>query len=266
LKAGSQEARVATTEKANKAAERLARTTGDSYRTVIDHTVALQERNAKFWQGMIYGVVREVRGQAESNRAVTQELVERAEGQRDAFRTLIEESVDAYVELIYAPLVYYRRGLRLVESGVNGGFPIPGYDELNVAEISQRLDGLTAAQIREVREYEKRNKNRETLIEQLDRKRKAASAEAEAANGSTMTAGGIPGSLRLSTSSPGYLRRSFRWPFFFFMVPRRWSERPSAFFARSPLRAPAASFTRPLALSIAPSCLSSRPVVRLLPI
>jgi hypothetical protein len=176
LKAGSQEARVATTEKANKAAERLARTTGDSYRTVIDHTVALQERNAKFWQGMIYGVVREVRGQAESNRAVTQELVERAEGQRDAFRTLIEESVDAYVELIYAPLVYYRRGLRLVESGVNGGFPIPGYDELNVAEISQRLDGLTAAQIREVREYEKRNKNRETLIEQLDRKLKAASA------------------------------------------------------------------------------------------
>jgi hypothetical protein len=176
LKAGSQEARVATTEKANKAAERLARTTGNSYRTVIDHTVALQERNAKFWQGMIYGVVREVRGQAESNRAVTQELVERAEGQRDAFRTLIEESVDAYVELIYAPLVYYRRGLRLVESGVNGGFPIPGYDELNVAEISQRLDGLTAAQIREVREYEKRNKNRETLIEQLDRKLKAASA------------------------------------------------------------------------------------------
>jgi hypothetical protein len=176
LKAGSQEARVATTEKANKAAERLARTTGDSYRTVIDHTVALQERNAKFWQGMIYGVVREVRGQAESNRAVTQELVERAEGQRDAFRTLIEESVDAYVELIYAPLVYYRRGLRLVESGVNGRFPIPGYDELNVAEISQRLDGLTAAQIREVREYEKRNKNRETLIEQLDRKLKAASA------------------------------------------------------------------------------------------
>ena len=51
-----------------------------------------------------------------------------------------------------------------------------GYDELNVAEISERLDGLTAAQVREVREYEKRNKNRDTLIEQLDRKLKAASA------------------------------------------------------------------------------------------
>jgi hypothetical protein len=171
---------MATMEKANKAAEQLAKTTGDAYRTVIDHTVALQERNAKFWQGTFEGVVREVRGQAESNRAMTQELVERAERQRDAFRTLVEESVEAYTDLAYAPLAYYRQGLRLVENGVNGvnggGFPIAGYDELNVGEISGRLEGLTAAELREVREYEKRNKDRETLIEQIDRKLRAASA------------------------------------------------------------------------------------------
>jgi hypothetical protein len=168
---------MATMEKANKAAEQLAKTTGDSYKTVVDHTVALQERNVKFWQEAFDGAVREIRGQAESNRALTQELVERAERQRDAFRTLLDESVDAYMDLVYAPFAYYRQGLRLVETGVNGGgFPIPGYDELNVGEISEWLDGLTAAQIREVREYEKRNKNRETLIEQIDRKLKAVSA------------------------------------------------------------------------------------------
>jgi hypothetical protein len=168
---------MATMEKTNRAAEQLAKTTGDSYKTVVDHTVAQQERNVKFWREALDGAVREVRGQAESNRALTQELVERAERQRDAFRTLLDESVDAYVDLVYAPFAYYRQGLRLVETGVNGGgFPIPGYEELNVGEISERLDGLTAAQIREVREYEKRNKNRETLIEQLDRKLKAVSA------------------------------------------------------------------------------------------
>jgi hypothetical protein len=167
---------VATMEKTNRAAEQLAKTTGDSYKTVVDHTVALQERNLKFWQEAFSGVVREIRGQAESNRALTQELVERAEKQRGAFRTLLEESVDGYVDLVYAPFAYYRRGLQLVEAGGNGGFPILGYDELNVGEISGRLDGLAAAQIREVREYEKRNKNRETLIEQLDRRLKAASA------------------------------------------------------------------------------------------
>jgi hypothetical protein len=78
---------------------------------------------------------------------------------------------------VYAPFAYYRQGLRLIEAEVSrGGFPIPNYDELNVEEVTKVLDGLTAAEIREVREYEKRNKNRETLIEQLDRKLKAASA------------------------------------------------------------------------------------------
>jgi hypothetical protein len=168
---------VATMEKANKAAEQLAKTTGDSYKTVVDHTVALQERNVKFLQGVFEGTVREIRSQTESNWKVAQELVERAERQRDAFQTLVEESVDAYVDLAYTPFAYYRQGLRLVENEViEGGFPIAGYDELNVEEIKNRLDGLTAAQIREIREYEKRNKNRETLIEQFDRRLKAASA------------------------------------------------------------------------------------------
>ena len=168
---------MATMEKVNKATEQLAKTTGDSYKTVIDHTVALQERNVRFLQGVFEGTVREIRSQAESNQEVVGELVERVERQRDAFQTLLEESVDAYMDLAYVPFAYYRQGLRLVENEViGGGFPIAGYDELNVEEIKGRLDGLTAAQIREIREYEKRNKNRETLIEQFDRKLKAASA------------------------------------------------------------------------------------------
>ena len=168
---------MATMEKANRAAEQLARTTGDSYKTAIDHTVALQERNVRFAQGLVDDAIKELRHQAETNRGVVEELAERVEKQREAFRTLFEESVDAYMDLAYAPLAYYRQGLRLVEAQVTGGgFPIPNYDELNVEEVKDRLDDLTAVQIREVREYEKRNKNRETLIEHFDRKLKAASA------------------------------------------------------------------------------------------
>jgi hypothetical protein len=47
------------------------------------------------------------------------------------------------------------------------------YDELTVDEISERLEGLSADQLKEVREFEKHNKNRETLIEQIDRKIRA---------------------------------------------------------------------------------------------
>jgi len=57
-----------------------------------------------------------------------------------------------------------------LRTAVSGALQTADYDELSVAEISKRLDGLTTEQLRKVREYEKQNKNRETLIEQIDRK------------------------------------------------------------------------------------------------
>ena len=161
----------------NRTVERLAKTSADSYKMVFDHVVAQQERNARFAQGVLDDAARELRHQADGNRSVVGELVERAEVQRDAYRTLAGEWVGAYTDLLYAPFAYYRQGLHLVENQVDEAtFPIAGYDEMNVKEIGERLDGLTAAEIRTVREYEKRNKNRETLIEQFDRKLRAASA------------------------------------------------------------------------------------------
>ena len=55
-------------------------------------------------------------------------------------------------------------------------FPVPNYDELNDKEISERPDGLSPVEIRTIGdEDEKRNKNRQTLIERIERKLKAAS-------------------------------------------------------------------------------------------
>ena len=45
-------------------------------------------------------------------------------------------------------------------------------------------------------------------------------------------------------------------PFFSLAVPLVWSARPSAFLSLLPVREPAASFARPLAVSSAPSFLS----------
>jgi hypothetical protein len=47
------------------------------------------------------------------------------------------------------------------------------YDELTVEEVSKRIEGLPTEQLKKVREFEKKNKNRETLIEQIDRKIRA---------------------------------------------------------------------------------------------
>ena len=109
---------MANMDKANKAAERLAETTRDSFGTVLDHTVGLQERNVRFAQGIVDGTIKELRFQAESNRTMSQELVERAERQRDAFQTLVEESVDTYMDLVYAPFSYYKEGLEAAKKVV----------------------------------------------------------------------------------------------------------------------------------------------------
>ncbi len=62
-----------------------------------------------------------------------------------------------------------------LRTAVYGALGTQDYEGLNVDEVSKRLNGLSADQLKQVREFEKKNKNRETLIEQIDRKIKAAS-------------------------------------------------------------------------------------------
>jgi hypothetical protein len=62
-----------------------------------------------------------------------------------------------------------------LQAAVLRALKIEDYDELTVGDISKKLDGLSAEELRKVRAYEKQNKDRDTLIEQIDRKIKAAS-------------------------------------------------------------------------------------------
>ena len=60
-----------------------------------------------------------------------------------------------------------------LRTAVMGALGTANYEELSVAEVSRRIEGLPTEQLRKVREFEKKNKNRETLIEQIDRKIRA---------------------------------------------------------------------------------------------
>jgi hypothetical protein len=91
--------------------EGFARTTRDSYERLLDHAAVMQERNVRFVREMVEGSINELREQAESNRAMALELAERADRQRDAFQKIVEESLDAYMDLAFAPLSYYKEGL-----------------------------------------------------------------------------------------------------------------------------------------------------------
>jgi hypothetical protein len=62
-----------------------------------------------------------------------------------------------------------------LRAAVFGALKTADYDGLTVAQISERLEGLSADQLRKVREFEKHNKDRETLVGQIDRKIRANS-------------------------------------------------------------------------------------------
>jgi polyhydroxyalkanoate synthesis regulator phasin len=55
-------------------------------------------------------------------------------------------------------------------AGVGPSFPILGYDDLTAAQVQSRLDGLSPAELRKVRDYEKRNANRKSVLDAVQSK------------------------------------------------------------------------------------------------
>jgi signal transduction histidine kinase len=98
-----------------------------------------------------------------------QTFQQQAQEQQQSFQQMTQEVLGTYSKLFNIPLSYAKEGLRDVQ------FPIEGYDELTVEEVSARLGALSTEELREVRDYEERNKNRETVLEQLDRKIRSSS-------------------------------------------------------------------------------------------
>ena len=89
---------------------------------------------------------------------------EQAQQQQQAFQQMTQEVLSNVTDLFSIPVAYAQEGLR------SARFPIEGYDELTVEEVSDRLEGLSTEELRVVRDYEERDKNRNTLLEELDRK------------------------------------------------------------------------------------------------
>src|SRR5215204_411006 len=107
--------------------------------------------------------------QQQSLQQTAQRWMEQAQQQQQSFQQMTQEVMSTYSQLFNIPLSYAKEGLR------DARFPIEGYDELTVEEVSGRLDALSTEDLREVRDYEERTKNRETILEQLDRRIRSAS-------------------------------------------------------------------------------------------
>lgn len=170
----------------------------------------LQQRNAEFVGGWTEDAVEALREQSEHNARTAEAFARAISRQQESLRTLTRDWVGAYGDF-FSPFAYARRGmktfqratqqgleatqqvarqgLRVAEeatertekvtheaelrTAVFGALKTTDYDGLTVEEVSKRIEGLPAEQLKKVREFEKNNKDRETLIEQINRKIRA---------------------------------------------------------------------------------------------
>ena len=196
----------------NEAAARFAQTLAESYRVVYGQATESAERQQRRAQEFSELVSTNLREQTEAGRSSAQRLSEQASRQQEAGQALARESVQAYAEFLDDAFSRYRgsteqaaqsarEGARTVfettaglvgtttgaasatagatagamrSAGQTASFPIAGYDEMNVDELSKRLNDLSVEELQLVRDYEERNKKRETLLEQMDRKIRSA--------------------------------------------------------------------------------------------
>ena len=163
----------------------------------------LQQKNAEFVQGWMADAVEVVREQTEQNGRTAEAFGRSVSRQQEGFRAPTQAWAGAYRDF-FGPFAYFREGVRTFQraaqkgletteqvarqglraseeatreaelrTAVVGALGTANYDELSVAEVSGRIEGLPTEQLKKVREFEKNHKNRETLIEQIDRKIRA---------------------------------------------------------------------------------------------
>jgi hypothetical protein len=178
-----------TFDKIDETTQTVVRTSQESARIFTDYTVKAQELNTQFVRRAVETWIDGLRKQTELSQAVAQELFGRAEEQADAYRRFFGQwgnfpmggfPFPGMANSVMFP--FQRQGMHLVDAATRSAeetlatatFPIAGYDEKNVDEISARLDGLNAEQIRRLRAYEKANKNRQSLIDRFDSKLRAS--------------------------------------------------------------------------------------------
>jgi polyhydroxyalkanoate synthesis regulator phasin len=95
---------------------------------------------------------------------VLDDAVERGRMTRD-------DASDLFGELVRRGTGGIAAGARKV-TGQSPAFPIADYEDLTAAQVAERLDALSVAQLRQVRDHERRNANRKGVLSAIESKLK----------------------------------------------------------------------------------------------
>jgi polyhydroxyalkanoate synthesis regulator phasin len=97
--------------------------------------------------------------------ALVTSLFERGRTQTDDLIAQIEDIVTGTPTRIVREVDRARR-----VAGIGSNFPVSGYDDLTAAQVGERLNDLSAPELRKVRDYERRNANRKSVLQNIERK------------------------------------------------------------------------------------------------
>jgi hypothetical protein len=130
--------------------------TSDRLQEAVDDAVRRGRMTRKDAEELFGTLVTAGRAQTEAILADVEQLLGRGGG--------VRATADATGEAVLRTVDRARRRV-----GV-GAFPIPGYDDLTAQQITRRLTDLTPAQLRKVRDYERRHQDRKSVLNAVARK------------------------------------------------------------------------------------------------
>ena len=97
--------------------------------------------------------------------ALVTALFERGRSQTDDLISQLEAIVTGTPTRIVREVDRARR-----VTGIGSSFPVSGYDDLTAAQVGERLNDLSPPELRKVRDYERRNANRKSVLQNIERK------------------------------------------------------------------------------------------------
>jgi hypothetical protein len=175
------------THKTGEAARTMSRTTQESAHTAMDYALRAQEINTELLRRTSQAWIEGFRYQARLSQGMAQAFfgqwgnafastthVERP-AQEQSRSEVTEPATNGAQKDTEPAAQETQKSTEIAAEDAEkntdtAAFPIDGYDEMNVDEVSERLDGLSADELKRVRKYEKRNKDRGSLRKEMKQK------------------------------------------------------------------------------------------------
>ncbi len=143
----------------------------DRLQETVDEAVRLGRMTRDDAEDLVANLVSVGRRQTQDTLAEIESLVERSATQTRRIARSRVRSVASAAR--HAPGT--DRALRAVDrarraAGLGSQFPISGYDDLTAAQVKDRLGELSPAELRKVRDHERRNANRKSILAAIEKR------------------------------------------------------------------------------------------------